>query len=380
MTDGATWHLGVNTLFFIPGKVGGTETYLIETLRAMLPLAQARVTLFTNIENDGPLRACFGDDPRVRFEQLAFRAENRCQRILREQVQLPARVRRAGCDVLWSPGYTACLFARCPQAVTIHDMQYRRFPRDLSPLGWLTTHVLVTAAAWRCRTILTVSAFSRCEIVRLLPVSPDRVQVTLEAAAAAFADTPDDGAPDGRPPYLLCVANSYPHKNLPSLVRAFDAVADSIPHRLVLVGRPGRGERELTRAIATARHRDRLERRSGLAAAELAGLFRHAALFVLPSRYEGFGLPVIEAMRAGVPVVAANCASLPEVGKEGPLYYDPDEPRGLERALLQALAWAPGERAERVAIGRRRAATFTWERTARLTLDALLALCARPGR
>ena len=378
MTPRADWHLGINTLFLIPGRVGGSERYFMETLRALLPLHSGPCTLFTNHENEAGLREAFqGCHGNLRFDGLGFRAENRPQRILREQFQLRRRVRRAGCDALWSPGYTACLLTRCPQVVTIFDLQYRRFPEDFTPVARLATRVLVSRAARHCRSILTTSDFSRTEIVRVLGVPPDRIAVTYAAADATFGAAPPAAAPPVAAPYLLCVSNSYPHKNLPALVRAFDAIAGRIPHRLLLVGGPGRGEAELTAAVRAARHGGRIERRAGLADAELVACYRGADLFVLPSRYEGFGLPVLEAMQAGVPVVTTRGGALAEVGGTAALFADPDTPGALAKAMMQALSRSPAEREAVIAAGRRHADTFTWQRTAGIVYDTLLSTLVR---
>ncbi|MGI6099612.1 MAG: glycosyltransferase family 4 protein [Lentisphaerae bacterium] len=378
MTARTGWHLGVNTLFLIPGRVGGSERYFTETMRALLPLHQGPCTLFTNCENDEVLRAAFkGCHGNLRFDCLGFRAASRPQRILREQFQLLRYIRRAGCDVLWSPGYTACLLTRCPQAVTIFDLQYRRFPEDLSPPAWLATHVLVSLAARRCRAIMTTSEFSKAEIVGALGVPSGCIAVTYAAADPAFGATPPDFAAPVPAPYLLSVSNSYPHKNLPALVQAFDTIATEIPHRLLLVGGPGRGEAELTAAIAAARHADRIERRSGLGDAELAACYRGADLFVLPSQYEGFGLPVLEAMQAGVPVVTTRGGSLAEVGGTVAMFADPGTPAALAEAIMHSLSRTSSEREAVVEAGRRHAAGFTWQRTARIVYGTLGAVCNR---
>lgn len=381
MTPRVDWHLGINTLFLIPGRVGGSERYFMETLRALLPLHPGPCTLFTNRENDAVLREVFKGCPgNLRFDGLGFRAENRPRRILREQFQLRRRVRRAGCDALWSPGYTACLLTRCPQVVTIFDLQYRRFPEDFTPVARLATRVLVSRAARHCRSILTTSDFSRTEIVRVLGVPPDRIAVTYAAADATFGAPPPAAALVPPAPYLLCVSNSYPHKNLPALVRAFDAIAGRMPHRLLLVGGPGRGEAELVAAIRDARHGGRIERRAGLADADLAACYRGADLFVLPSRYEGFGLPVLEAMQAGVPVVTTRGGALAEVGGAAATFADPDTPGALAEAIVQALSRTPAEREAVIAAGRRHAAAFTWQRTAAVTYAALReAVAGLPG-
>ena len=368
-------HLGVNTLFYIPGGVGGTETFLRETLRELLPLLPGRCTLFTNRDNDAALRAFLADVPPppggVAFDLLDFSATSRVRRILREQTELPRRVRAAGCDALWSPGYTACLRSPCPQAVTIHDMQYRRFPQDLSPVAWLATHLLVTLGVRRCGRVLAVSEFARREIIHFTGCSPDKVVAAPNGVNGDYERAVPAVPVPVEKPFLLCVAGSYPHKNLPSLVRAFDDIADAIPHRLLLVGGPGRGEADLRKCISSARHRDRIERRAGLGPDELHALYAAADLFVLPSLYEGFGLPVAEAELAGALVLSTPCASIPEVGGDAMLTYDPEEEGALAKAILSALALDPAERRRRIEAGRAHARSFTWRQTAERTLDAL---------
>jgi len=366
-------HLGVNALFLIPGEVGGTQTYIVETLRAMLPMLPCRCTVFTNSECDAFLREELGGvraPNGLGFDCLGFRARMRPSRILREQLQLPRHVRRAGCDVLWSPGYTAPLLCSAHQVVSIHDMQYRRFPGDLSIPAWLATHILVTMAARRCDRVVTVSDFARGEIVRFARVDAGKIAVTGNGVSGSVSGGKPAKMADGAP-FILTVAASYPHKNLPALVRAFADIAGEFPHRLVIVGGRGLGEKALSAAIAASPVRGRIERRSWVSAEELAGLYAGAGLFAMPSLYEGFGIPVIEAQRAGVPVVATRCASLPEVCGKAAIYADGESETALAAAICRGLRLAPGEREALVASGRDNAARFTWARCAELTLAAI---------
>ncbi len=365
-------HLGVNTLFLIPGEVGGSETYLKETLAELLPLLPCPCTLFTNRENDAALRdflAAVRAPHGVSFSCLGFSARNRYARIVREQTQLALRVRQAGCDRLWSPGYTACLFPGCPQVVSVLDMQYRRFREDLSPLAWLATHTLVSLGVRRCRRVIAISEFSRREVVELAGVPAGKTDVTPLGVKTDFAEVVPARFDE---PYLLSVAASYPHKNLPQLVRAFDLVADKIPHRLKLAGGRGLGEGSLEAAIAGARFKARIDRVPHLPMAELRSLYKGADVFVLPSLYEGFGIPVVEAQRAQVPVVATNCASLPEVGGDGVVVYDHVRDEFLAEAILRVVRLPKEERAALVARGVANAERFTWRECARLTLDSLM--------
>ena len=241
--------IGINTLFYIPGQVGGTETYLLEILATFAEMQSGHAfVLFTQRDNDALLRKRFagiGWD----FVLCPFSAENRYARIIREQTELPWRVWRSGVDVLWSPGYTLPLLCSCPQVVTIHDMQYKSFPEDLSTLARWTTDVLVRTAARRARDVLAVSTFAREEILKYTAARPEHVHVTLEGVDPAF-QTPASVPPPVPPGYLLCVANSYPHKRVDQLIRAFAALETEIPQRLVIVGRARLGEAAVQRALA----------------------------------------------------------------------------------------------------------------------------------
>ncbi len=366
--------LGVNTLFWIPGQVGGSETYLLEILRVWKTEGRPeRVVLFTQKENHASLETEFAGGG-WSCERLDFRAENRVARILWEQLWLPGRVRRAGVDALWSPGYTAPLFCPTPQGVSLLDMQYRSHPDDLTWLARLTTDVLVRAAARRAQALLTISEFSKSEILRHTRATPERITVTPLAASPLFAHA--EPPPSSSRPYLLCVANTYPHKNVDQLVRAFGPLCNEFPHDLVLVGRPRLGEPRVQAALHELPDPSRVRRLSGLGRGELASLYAGADLFVFPSLYEGFGLPVLEAMSAGIPVLTTRLGSLPEVGGDRVDYYDATHDEALTEALRACLLRPPEERARRVSEARKRAATFDWSRTAAGTRSALAGVAA----
>jgi len=315
----------------------------------------------------------------VAFQRLNFRASNRFGRIIREQTELPVRVKMCGIDVLWSPGYTAPFFSCCPQVTSILDMQYKSYPEDLSMIARMMTDILVNAAAKRSRRILTISEFSKKEIVKHTSALPDKIVSVLLAAAPALKrlarkDNEQDPAPPaiaGKSPYILCVANTYPHKRVHLLVEAFADILEEIKHNLVLVGLPRLGEEKVKKALDRVPENGRVLRLSRLSADELAAVYRGADLFVFPSFYEGFGLPVLEAMMAGIPVITTKKGSIPEVGGHHVVYADPPATKTIAEHILKVLGWTQRQRRVWVQQAATHASAFTWEKTARKTMAVL---------
>lgn len=367
-------HVGINTLFLIPGRVGGTETYLIEILKELdRSSGPERFTVFTTNSNHRLFEAtCVSD--RWTLVKCPFDGSRRPLRIVREQLELPVRAALAHLDVLWSPGYTAPLLSACPQVVTIHDMQYKTFPRDFSVLARWAMEALVQSAARH--EVITVSEFSRQEILRHTRTAPSRVHVTLEAADEAFALDVFERVPVERP-YLLCVANTYPHKHVDQAVRAFSRMETWTNHDFVLLGRPDRGEADVQAAMGQLSDKRRLHRLSGLTRPQVVALYRGASAFVFPSRYEGFGLPVLEALTAGTPVITTRCASIPEVGGDVVEYYDCFDDSDLERTIKRVLSWEPAVKDAWRELVRAHCRRFTWASTARATLDVLRTTATR---
>ncbi len=378
--------IGVNTLFLVPGDVGGTEIYLRETLAAMAGLGREHsLVLFTNRENDQLLRSELGEFQQVSFHPVACRAAIRPLRILAEQFLLPFAARKYQLDVLWSPGYTAPAFCFSPQAVTIHDLQYKSYPEDMSFIERVTLDSLVRIACKQCQAVITVSEFSRQEVIRYNFCSRERTFAVSNGVrrdfffAGSATEASDLIRADGiHEPFLLCVAHTYPHKNVDKLINAFALLQDTIPHQLVLVGKERRGEEAVTQALTEIREPCRVLRLSNLAEKELQALYQQAELFVLPSAYEGFGLPILEAMMAGTAVLTVNMASLPEVGGKYARYVDSPEPSLLADRILQVLRLSPQERTVHIEEARQWAANFTWEKTAIGTF-AVLAWCNGAG-
>ena len=371
--------IGVNTVFLVPGRVGGSETYVIDTLRHAVPLRrEVEWVLFTNAENDGLLRERFGSEPNVSCEALGIRASGKLARMVGEQTALPLACRRRAVDLLWSPGYTAPLIGSFPQVVSVLDMQYCEFPDDFPFLARLALRAIVPRVARRSCVVLTLSAFSRDQIVRYARVPPDRIRVVhlgVDGVFAARMPVEERVARIGRHvpagPYVLCVANTHPHKNVAALVQAFGRLPGDPAVRLVLVGVEGRGEADVQAAIRASGRGDRIVRLAGLTRIDLVALYQAARCFVFPSLYEGFGLPVLEAMAAGVPTIAVRCGPLVEVGGEAVRYTD-GSAVDLAGALAEVLAMPDAVLLEWIRRGSRRADEFTWARTARETLACLL--------
>ncbi len=316
-------HIGVNALFLIPGEVGGSETYLCKTLEAICRRFSAiKMTVFTNIENHSMLFSLLSRYPNASMSLLNFKAGNRFFRILREQTELPVRARKAGIDVLWSPGYTAPVLAPCPQVLSILDMQYRRYPEDLTRIARTVTDLLIKCAERCVQQFITISQFSKSEIIHFTTIPQDKIHVTPLATenennsqktkAELFGDT--SKWMKSSKPYILAVANSYPHKNLHTLVESFSQLENRIPHRLVIVGKPRLGERHLIESLSRISNPERVIRIHGVPRSDLFSLYRCADLFVLPSLYEGFGLPILEAMMCEIPVITTKMGAIPEVG------------------------------------------------------------------
>lgn len=372
--------IGVNTLFLIPGEVGGSQTYLMETLKAMIRVfPSVELVLFTNLENHTYFIEQFAARNQVRLVPLKVRATIRSLRIVCEQLELPRKIRQNPVDVLWSPGYTAPMRVCCPQAVSILDLQYKSHPDDFTLPARIATDIMIRLAIRSCDMIITISEFSKRELLRHTSLPESRIAVTPLAAADVFAEKISENELQvrlkqllpGVSQYILSVANSYPHKNLHQLAQAFGMLEHRIPHHLVIVGKPGLGENKLQNALNKLSDPGRCLRLQTVSQKDLAALYQGADIFVFPSLYEGFGLPVLEAMKAGVLSITTRMGAIQEVGGDCVFYVDPVNSRMVANKILKIMDAGDSERSEWIGAAKNRAVGFKWDFTALKTAEAL---------
>jgi glycosyltransferase involved in cell wall biosynthesis len=281
-----------------------------------------------------------------------------------EQAALPLRA--AGCGLIYSPANLAPVASR-RNVVVIHDAAALRHPEAYSTRYVAYQRRMLPALARRARLVITVSEFSRRELVELLDVTPERVVVVPGGVDARFGD-PELRADAERVrtklglerPYVLAVGTASARKRLELLVPAAQALAEH-GIELVLAG----SDRGYLRGARTS-----LRRLGYVEEADLPALYADARALVMASTYEGFGLPCLEAMAAGIPVVAAAAGALPETCGEAALMFDPGDPGQLTDALLAA-AGNESERARLITHGLARARSFSWDRSAVLTDAAI---------
>jgi len=291
------------------------------------------------------------------------------------QLVLPRVLRRLRPHLVHYTNYLAPFSTEVPYVVSIHDMSLTVLPQLHTLKKRLLTSALVPHVARRARLILTPSEFSRGEVVRLLGLDPTRVRVVPYAPACASGPMPDAQAHLAcrygvTAPYFLYVGTLEPRKNVLRSLRAFSRLAPSLPdHRFVIAGAPGWKYDDVLREAARPELARRVEMRGYVPEDELPALYRNAAAFVYPSLYEGFGMPVIEAMACGTPVLASNVAALPELAEGAALLVDPLDEAAIASAMHALGSDAALRRRLREA-GPVRAARYSWERTCDLTLEA----------
>jgi glycosyltransferase involved in cell wall biosynthesis len=368
----------INALFLVPNQVGGSETYLRSLINELASI---------DLANEYVL--CVGPEAAATFPRLSeqwrlvvspMQSAWRPGRLMLEQTWVPRVAEAVKADVIHSPGYTAPLISRARRVTTIHDMNYKRHPEDLSWAERTVYATLIPRVAHTSRRVIALTEAARTDIVRWTGVPARKVTVVYSAARSDWpgepsADAERVAAAGVAEPFVLSVAAAYPHKNLGRLVGALPVrTNDDALITLVIVGLKGRASAEVRAASAGRPNQVRVL--GWVDDALLASLYRRSLALAFPSLYEGFGLPILEAMALGVPVVTSHMGAMAEVAGDAAELVNPFEVESI-RLGMQRVICDQAYRHELRRRGVRRAAQFTWTATAQGTLRVYTEAAAR---
>ncbi|MFZ6017750.1 MAG: glycosyltransferase family 4 protein [Nitrospirota bacterium] len=366
--------IGINAIFLVAGEGGGIERYLRGLLKGLASIDKKNeYIVFGNRDNAGT----FGLADNFREIVSPVSARVRPAKILWEQFVLPSQLKKEKVDVVLSVGNIAPKISFCPSIVIIYDLISFLHPENFSLSERLALRYLLHRTAKSADRIITVSESSRNGIMKWLGVPEDKISViyggydeNLREDTINANRVKDRFGIKNR--FIFCVASTRKYKNLDGLVKAYNILKKKydIAHKLVLAGHKDRYYEELQKIIKVSNLENVVIFTGFLQDDELLSLYSLADIFVYPSFYEGFGLPILEAMASGTPVVVSNMTSIPEVVGDAGLLFDPHNIDEMAEKIYSAIK-NKDLRKVLISKGFERVKEFTWERTAEKVLGVI---------
>ena len=376
--------IGVNVRYLSSNHPTGVDVYIESLIRHLKTVApEHEVILFLGGGSQTPERL---RDVRTTHVRSRWPTGSAVTKLLWDQVGLGREIRAAALDVFHGPYFALPFATSGPTVVTVHDLAYAHCPESFTWRFSIYWHWLLPAALRRATRIIAPSENTKADLVSRLGVAPERVCVTYEGVDPFFHESITDEerhvrlqSMGIRRPYLLHVSGFARRKNVPVVLEAVRLLRNRgrRDHALVLAGGGGWSHR-LGAEVAARGVEDATQYTGHVSREDLRALYVGAAALVYPSLYEGFGLPPLEAMACGTPVVAADTSSLPEVVGDAGVLVDPGDAGAWADALDRVLTDTT-TRHMLVERGRRRARSFSWDRTARQTLAVYKEAAAEAG-
>ena len=360
--------------------MGSTEIYLRSLLGALGRIDEKKqYFVFVNREsvNDPPIEMT-----RFHLIPCPVNARNRPRRILWEQTIFPLLLRKYKIDVLFNPGYTMPLLFRGPSVTVFHDLQHRRHPEFFRWFDLPFWRLLLWASARRSRSLIAVSEATARDLERYFPgVSGKTVVVEHgvdpECFRVAERRAEKRDSQSGQK-YLLTVSTLHPHKNIGRLLEAFHLFRSTHPeYRMVIAGIKGFASAELESRRRDLKLEQSVTFTGWIPRAALYELFENADAYVAPSRFEGFGMPILEALAAGIPAACSRIAPIDQIAGSAAFQFDPDSVAEIA-AAMEFVTMDADFRARAPIAGSQRSRQFDWDKAAALTLHEIESVVLHP--
>jgi glycosyltransferase involved in cell wall biosynthesis len=360
--------IAVNTRLLIKDKLDGIGWFSFETLRRICRSHPEHEFIFLF---DRPWNPEFIFEKNVEAVVIGPPARHPFLWIIWFEFSVPLALKKYKADLFLSPDGYMSLSSKCPSITVIHDINFFHRPKDLPFWSRLYYNFFFPRFARKALRIGTVSGFSKLDIVSSYHISPAKIDVMHNGANELYkpADLPDrklcrDMISGGKP-YFIFIGTLHPRKNLANLLRAFDSFrkVSGKEYKLIIVGAKFFLTSELEKVYKSLFYKSDVIFSGRLGPEELANALAAAEALVFVPFYEGFGIPLIEAMNCDVPVIASDVTSLPEVAGDAALYVNPSDVEAIATAMKR-IVFEPGLREELITEGRTRRTRYSWDKTA----------------
>jgi glycosyltransferase involved in cell wall biosynthesis len=362
----------LNTLHLVSENLGGAWVYTWQLAKALERHRPGLEVIVLANENTADRFRSLGHQ----VHTAPVDSRNRLRRVAWEQLSLAGELRRYGADVFHATGNVLPLRLPMRSVLTLHDCQWHYYPANFSAARRTYLRAMVRASARRADHVICISEATRKDARVLCGVPERNMSVVYEAGldsseAGLAVDAADLRSRYGvTRPVLLSVGSSLPHKNLERLILAFKEIVAEIPHDLLIVGESFGHHDRLAGLVGKvlSEYGARIRFTGYVSRSDLVGLYRLADAFVFPSLFEGFGIPAVEAMELGTPVIASSATSLPEVVGDAGEYFDPASVPAMASAVKR-VCLDEGLRKSLAALGAQRARMFSWDAMADRTYE-----------